>query len=705
MVVIKNYTSTQISSLSDITGRVLYDSTLNVLRFNDSDTYNNLLVSKDINNNLSGINNLSIGGNSVLSGTLDVTGASTFTGAVTMAGGFVLSNTDDATSSTAGGALTIAGGVGVAKKLFVGTNLSVGGTSTLTGAATLSSTLAVTGASTLSSTLAVTGATTLSSTLDVTGASTLSSTLGVTGATTLSSTLGVTGATTLSSTLGVTGIINFDNITDATSSTAGGCLTIAGGVGIAKKLFVGTDLSVSGTSTLAGAATLSSTLAVTGASTLTGAVTAQNTLGVTGATTLSSTLAVTGASTLTGAATLSSTLAVTGASTLTGAVTTQNTLGVTGATTLSSTLAVTGASTLTGAATLSNTLAVTGAATLSSTLGVTGAATLSSTLDVTGAATLSSTLGVNTTTPTKQAEINSSTGDCLRLSYDAPTGSATNYSDFSVSSDGVLNIAPSSGNINLSTHNASTTGLQLNGTLVTASATQINYNNVTPGIASATKALIVDADRNIVNVNYLEVDSLAIIKSNSANNTIDYPLSLYCIPATTPSVGLGTGIEFNSVNDTDGIYNAAYINYVSSSITTDAETGFLSFQVANGGTIDSVATISNNGVISATSMVETSDVRTKENINETLSIDSLMKILQVNVKTYNYKKDTDKRHCIGVIAQEIKEIIPESVIVSKNEEFDDFHQVQYTALVPHLINCIKVLNNELNELKAKVNKE
>jgi hypothetical protein len=104
-------------------------------------------------------------------------------------------------------------------------------------------------------------------------------------------------------------------------------------------------------------------------------------------------------------------------------------------------------------------------------------------------------------------------------------------------------------------------------------------------------------------------------------------------------------------------------------------------------------------------MVETSDIRTKENINDTMSIDSLMKILQVNVKTYNYKKDADKRHCIGVIAQEIKEIIPESVIVSKNDDFDDFMQVSYTSLVPHLINSIKVLNDELNKLKAKVNKE
>jgi hypothetical protein len=71
---------------------------------------------------------------------------------------------------------------------------------TVANAATFSSTVA-TGA------LTVTGAATVSTTLGVTSNATVGGTLGVTGATTLSSTLGVTGAATLSSTLGVTGLI------------------------------------------------------------------------------------------------------------------------------------------------------------------------------------------------------------------------------------------------------------------------------------------------------------------------------------------------------------------------------------------------------------------------------------------------------------------------------------------------------------------
>jgi hypothetical protein len=677
------------------------------------------------------------GNDTTFNSTMTITGATSLSSTLGVTGATTLSNTTDATSSTVGGALSIAGGAGIAKKLFVGTDLAVGGNSSLTG------------------TLGVTGATTLSSTLSVTDATTLSSTLGVTGATTLSSTLGVTGAATLSNTLGVTGVVTLSDATDATSNTAGGCLTIAGGTAIAKKLFVGGNSSLSGTLGVTGATTLSSTLGVTGATTLsstlgvTGATLLSSTLGVTGATSLISTLSVNGAisfadttdatsNTAGGCLTVSGGTAIakklfvggntalTGTLGVTGATTLSSTLGVTGATTLSSTLGVTGvvslnnttdatSSTVGGSLTLAGgagiakklfvgtDFAVGGNSTLTGTLGVTGATTLSSTLAVTGNSVLTGSLGVGTSAPDKKVEINSSTGDCLRLTYDDSDGTATNYADMLVSSTGNLTITPSGGDVNISSHNGSSTGLKLNNVLVTSTAAELNYNDTTVGIGAANKAVILDSNRNFVNLNYVEIDELAVIKTNSANNTIVYPLSLYAVPSTAAAIGLGTGIEFNSVNDTDQIYNAGYINYVSSNITTNSETGFLDFKVANSGSINSVATISNNGVLSVTSLVETSDVRSKENIQETLSSDSLEKILNVNVKTYNYIKDHEKRHHIGVIAQEIKEIIPESVVISKNDDFEDFHQVQYTSLVPHLINCIKVLNEEIKELKSKLN--
>ncbi len=73
--------------------------------------------------------------------------------------------------------------------------------------------------------------------------------------------------------------------------------------------------------------------------------------------------------------------------------------------------------------------------------------------------------------------------------------------------------------LNITAHNASTAGLQLGGTLITASAIQINRINVATGQAEASKALVVDALRNITNINDLTATTLTgIIQTASQPN-------------------------------------------------------------------------------------------------------------------------------------------------------------------------------------------
>jgi hypothetical protein len=397
------------------------------------------------------------------------------------------------------------------------------------------------------------------------------------------------------------------------------------------------------------------------------------------------------------------------------------------------------------------------------------------------------TLGINTSSPDKQVEINSSTGDTLRLTYDDNNGTAINYVDLLVTSGGDLTLSSSGGNINITSHNG-TTGLKLNGTLITSSANQLNYVNVTPGtataskalvldsslnligindlesntytgtlltedqpniislgtltgltsngivniaehngtdkglqlggtlvtssadelnyldgitpgIATASKALIFDSNRNIVNINYMETSQLISIKQANADNVIDYPISIMTLPDSHADIGLGSGIEYNSVNSDDEIYNCGYVNCIASDITAGSESTYFDFKLANVGYIDSVATISNNGVISASSFVELSDVKLKENIEQVSESYSLEKILQIDIKSYNYIKDSLKTKQTGIIAQELENIFPEAVYKKDNEDNNSIKSIKYTQMIPHLINCIKELYNELQEVK------
>lgn len=89
---------------------------------------------------------------------------------------------------------------------------------------------------------------------------------------------------------------------------------------------------------------------------------------------------------------------------------------------------------------------------LSIELGNTSTGTRPERLRITGAGFL----GVGTTVPNKQVEINSSTGNNLRLTYNDNNGSAANYSDFNVSSSGDLTIGASGGQVILPMESDST---------------------------------------------------------------------------------------------------------------------------------------------------------------------------------------------------------------------------------------------------------
>jgi hypothetical protein len=179
------------------------------------------------------------------------------TGSITTAGGISSSNTTDATSSTNGGSVTTAGGLAVAKKAFIGTDLTVSGNSILRSIQTANfSSISTQGGYLQWNRSAADGElwlinTTVGSNPGIRfGKSNLSNVVtelmrisdnGVVNITsTTASTSNTTGGLTLASGLGIS------NTTDATSSTNGGSVTTAGGLAVAKKAFIGTDLNVGG---------------------------------------------------------------------------------------------------------------------------------------------------------------------------------------------------------------------------------------------------------------------------------------------------------------------------------------------------------------------------------------------------------------------------------------------------------------------------
>ena len=92
----------------------------------------------------------------------------------------------------------------------------------------------------------------------------------------------------------------------------------------------------------------------------------------------------------------------------------------------------------------------------------------------------------------------------------------------------------------------------------------------------------------------------------------------------------------------------------------------------------------------------TSDERLKDNIKPIEN--PLDKIISISGNTYTWNEQSGKYGSdVGVIAQEVQKIIPEAV----TERNNGYLAVNYEKIIPLLIECIKDLKDEINELKNK----
>jgi NDP-sugar pyrophosphorylase family protein len=118
-----------------------------------------------------------------------------------------------------------------------------------------------------------------------------------------------------------------------------------------------------------------------------------------------------------------------------------------------------------------------------------------------------------------------------------------------------------------------------------------------------------------------------------------------------------------------------------------------SLNVMNGANISSTLNVSNiilsNDLIIGGNITSTSDKRLKENIIPLN--DCLSKITQIRGYSFtrNDLEDKNKKY-LGLLAQEVEEVFPDLVI-----ETNGFKSVNYQSFVAVLLECIKELNDKL----------
>ena len=145
---------------------------------------------------------------------------------------------------------------------------------------------------------------------------------------------------------------------------------------------------------------------------------------------------------------------------------------------------------------------------------------------------------------------------------------------------------------------------------------------------------------------------------------------------------------------------------------TEASSGF--DYVSFGGTTNSGKIMFNlssgdghfDGDLIAYSSTTSSDLKLKENIRDLDG--ALDKTLQLRGVKFDWKDEHRENDQLGFIAQEIEEVLPE--VVSDVDSIDakegETHKVvNYAAVVPLLVEAIKELKSEIDDLKDQLNKK
>jgi hypothetical protein len=179
--------------------------------------------------------------------------------------------------------------------------------------------------------------------------------------------------------------------------------------------------------------------------------------------------------------------------------------------------------------------------------------------------------------------------------------------------------------------------------------------------------------------------------TNSTSNRITWGTAGVATPTFT---SYSNGVKL-VLYDNVGASSAGYtIGIDSGTMFSTVESTSSQFKWYGGTTL--AATLSGAGAFTAVGNITAfSDARVKTNIK---TIDNaLSKVLALRGVTYNRTDLEDKSEQIGVIAQEVKEILPQVV-----QENDGHYSVAYGNIVGVLIEAIKEQQAQIEELKSRL---
>jgi len=255
-----------------------------------------------------------------------------------------------------------------------------------------------------------------------------------------------------------------------------------------------------------------------------------------------------------------------------------------------------------------------------------------------------------------------------------------------------VSLNPANANVAISPTGTGTVTISPAGTLTVNPTTAGNIDNTNIGVNTT-------AAGNFSSIGATTRGS-GLFSTLGANNTVTFS------PANANVVMSPTGTGVVTINPaTTGSINNVTIGgntRAAGAFTTLAANGLTTFTQAGQGTtatdaanaVNVTGGLGVNGTLYTVGLVETSSIAFKENINPISG--ALEAILQLTGVTYDRKDN--KKHEAGLIAEHVFKHVPELVALDDKGKPYGIH---YTKVSAYLIECIKTLQEEINDLKGK----
>ena len=213
-----------------------------------------------------------------------------------------------------------------------------------------------------------------------------------------------------------------------------------------------------------------------------------------------------------------------------------------------------------------------------------------------------------------------------------------------------------------------------------------NYTLTWPAAVTGTSGFFLSSDTS-GNLSWASAASGIPVSDPGSTATVHYPLfgtNAGAVP-TTLSPLARSNLSF--------VPSTGVLTATSISVTTAAITASTASTTTGSGALVVTGGLGVGGQLTCTSLVETSSITFKENINPINN--GLEIVLQLLGVTYDRKDNQE--HEAGLIAEQVYKVAPDLVSLDANGKP---HGIKYTKLGAYLIESIKTLKEEINDLKG-----